>query len=139
MSAARRTGRPTLPPSGCYVLAMVKRTHLPLADLWDDHAPGTLTWLQAWYAMQTDGDWEQACGVSISTLDNPGWSVSIELDGTPLGGRTFPKQEVHRSEHDWYVARVERNVFEAACGPLNLGEVLHLFRLWVDGEPRMAD
>ena len=118
---------------------MVKRTYLPLADLWDDHAPGTLTWLQAWYAMQTDGDWEHEFGISISTLDNPGWSVSVELRGTQVSGLTFPEREVHRSEHDWYAVRVERDVFEAACGPLNLGEVLHLFRVWADGEPTVAE
>ena len=118
---------------------MVERKYLPSADLWDDHAPGTLTWLQAWYAMQTDGDWEHEFGITISTLDNPGWTVSVQLEGTQAAHLTYPKQEVHRSEHDWHVVGVERKVFEAACGPLNLGEVLHLFRLWVDGEPRAAD
>lgn len=118
---------------------MIKRAYLPMADLWDDHAPGILTWLQAWYAMQTDGDWEHGYGVTITTLDNPGWSVSIDLDGTQQTGQPFPEQEAHRSEHDWHVARVTGNIFEAACGPLNLGEVLHVFRVWVEGEPRTAD
>jgi hypothetical protein len=29
--------------------------------------------------------------------------------------------------------------FEAFCGPLNLGEAIHEFRLWAEGPPRLAD
>jgi hypothetical protein len=51
----------------------VDRRYLPMFDEFGDHAPGTLTWLQAWYAEQCDGDWEHQFGVSVETLDNPGW------------------------------------------------------------------
>ncbi len=125
-----------MPHAGCYTLAMIKRASPPLADLWDEQAPGTLTWLQAWYATQTNGDWEHGYGVKITTLDNPGWSVSIDLNETQQDGQPFLGQEVIRSEHDWYVARVSRSIFKADCGPLNLGEVLHIFRVWVDGKTR---
>lgn len=117
---------------------MVDRRYLPMFDEFDDHAPGALTWLQAWYAAQCDGDWEHGGGISIDTLDNPGWSLRISLDGTVLAGRTLDRHEIHRSEHDWIIIEVVDNRFEAACGPLNLGEGVHEFRLWAEGPPRLA-
>jgi Immunity protein 53 len=79
---------------------MVDRRHLPVFDEFDDHAPGALTWLQAWYAARCDGDWEHGYGVAIQTLDNPGWSLRINLEGTMLEGRSLDGREVHRSQHD---------------------------------------
>lgn len=117
---------------------MVERRYLPMWDLFDDHAPGVLTWVQAWYATQCDGDWEHGQGIRIGTLDNPGWSVSIELSGTRWATQPLPPIQRHRSEHDWVDLRLANGVFEAACGPLNLGEVLHEFRLWVEGPLALA-
>lgn len=114
---------------------MVRRKYLPLSDDWHDHAPGTLTWLQAWHAMRCDGDWEHGYGVRIETLDNPGWSVRIELAGTDWATQALDRTETHRSEHDWLVVWKEGAEFHASTGPLNLGEALHAFRLWVEGEP----
>ena len=39
--------------------------------------PNALQALQQWYLAQCDGDWEHGYGVSITTLDNPGWSLDI--------------------------------------------------------------
>lgn len=96
----------------------------------DDVQPGPLVWLQGWFARQCDGDWEHGSGVVIETLDNPGWSLRIDLDGTTRQLTPFERVEVHRSEHDWCVAWVDDSAFHAACGPLNLGEAIHLFRAW---------
>ncbi|MFF5225560.1 immunity 53 family protein [Dactylosporangium sp. NPDC000521] len=98
--------------------------------------PDALTWLQGWYVTQCDGDWEHEYGVSIETLDNPGWSLRVDLQATAMDGLAFPKQEVHRSEHDWFIARLTGNRFEAFCGPLNLSEAIHQFRLWVTAANR---
>nr|TKK07812.1 hypothetical protein SrhCFBP13529_11555 [Stenotrophomonas rhizophila] len=40
--------------------------------------------LQKWYADQCDGDWEHSFGIRIDTLDNPGWTVSVDLTDTAL-------------------------------------------------------
>jgi hypothetical protein len=40
--------------------------------------------LQLWYSKQCDGSWEHHYGVSIDTLDNPGWTVVVDLTGTDL-------------------------------------------------------
>ncbi|MFE9809303.1 immunity 53 family protein [Streptomyces sp. NPDC005548] len=91
---------------------------------------GELDWLQRWYAAQCDGDWEHEWGVRIATLDNPGWTVDIDLEDTSLAGRPYAGIHLRRSESDWVITKVSDKVFEAACGPLNLSELLGLFREW---------
>jgi hypothetical protein len=49
----------------------------------------TLQELQNWYQSHCDGDWEHSNGVRIGNLDNPGWSVMIDLVGTELAERVF--------------------------------------------------
>ena len=93
--------------------------------------PGPLVWLQGWFADHCDADYEHDHGISIETIDNPGWCVRIELAGTELHSTPFDRVEVHRAEHDWCIAWIEGTVFEVACGPLNLGEAIHVFRSWV--------
>lgn len=99
---------------------------------WGDPVPDALTWLQAWYATRCDGDWEHGYGVRIETLDNPGWHVRVDVAGTALERAALEPWEVHRGEHDWVVVRRNGEAFDAACGPLNLGEALHAFRLWAE-------
>ena len=45
--------------------------------------------LGRWLAAHADGDWEHAHGVTIESLDNPGWRVRIDLQGTSLAERPF--------------------------------------------------
>jgi hypothetical protein len=105
------------------------------AGIFDGRGFDPLVWLQAWYAMQCDGDWEHEFGVRVETLDNPGWSLAIDLSGTVMAELAYDGREIHRSEHDWFVARVVDQRFEVACGPLNLGEAIHEFRAWVAASP----
>ncbi|WP_354642917.1 Imm53 family immunity protein [Kitasatospora camelliae] len=60
-----------------------------------------LSWLQTWYADQCNENWEHEWGVKIDTLDNPGWSVTIDLEETDLQEREYPRHDVNRSPHDW--------------------------------------
>ncbi|TJZ98306.1 immunity 53 family protein [Actinacidiphila oryziradicis] len=89
-----------------------------------------LGWLQSWYARQCDGDWEHEWGVRIATLDNPGWTVEIDLEETDLEEREYPRQDVNRSTQDWVRTWTAEKTFHAACGPRNLTEALTLFRTW---------
>jgi hypothetical protein len=66
-------------------------------------------------------------GHAITTLDNPGGTVTIELADTGLNPDSYPRREVHRSKDDWCVTWTESATFEAACGPTNLAEALHEF------------
>ena len=71
-------------------------------------------WLQKWYAEQCNGEWEHHYGVTIETLDNPGWSVKIDLTGTPLEYiEMTPIKSDADSENtsDWMHCRVSENQF----------------------------
>ncbi|HEX9351076.1 MAG TPA: immunity 53 family protein [Gaiellaceae bacterium] len=83
--------------------------------------------LQVWYLAQCDGDWEHTCGIKIETIDNPGWRLSVDLNGTELHGRSFERVEIARSQRDWVQAWVEDDRFDSACGPENLAEVIEVF------------
>ena len=45
--------------------------------------------LERWYAAQCNGDWEHTYGVTLETLDNPGWYFKVELADTYLSDRAF--------------------------------------------------
>lgn len=87
-----------------------------------------LQWIQQWYKEQCDGDWEHSYGIKIETLDNPGWSVKIDLEGTDLEGYVLPYKLVERSEGDWYGIRVENNIFYAAGDENKLEFLLENFK-----------
>ncbi|QGZ48741.1 hypothetical protein GPZ77_10445 [Streptomyces sp. QHH-9511] len=98
-------------------------------------AGSVLDWLQGWYARQCDGDWEHEWGVTIETLDNPGWHVRIDLEGTSLAERGDLEYVLERDGQDWVFARVRDRCFDASCGPGNLTDVLEMFRGWVVEAP----
>jgi hypothetical protein len=85
----------------------------------------------AWYARHYDGGWEHAYGVSISTLDNPGWRLEIDLTDTGLEKAVFDTV-AHTMEADvgWWHCKVEEKQFRAACGPQDLHAILGIFRSW---------
>jgi hypothetical protein len=69
-------------------------------------------------------------GISIETLDNPGWMVTVALADTALETQPFERVEIDRTETDWLRAWVEDEKWHAACGPLNLTEALKTFFLF---------
>jgi hypothetical protein len=89
-------------------------------------------WMQKWYSTHCDGDWEHSNGIHIETIDNPGWSIKINVLGTELENKQFNKVHIERSEHDWIFCSVQEGNFEGACGSLNLHEVLRIFRAWAE-------
>jgi len=94
----------------------------------------TLERLQTWYLSQCDGDWEHGYGVSIRTLDNPGWAVKVALEGTNLGSKAFDEvRDRYESENDWVICRVIEGRFEGFCGPKRLADVLETFLDWAEG------
>jgi len=92
--------------------------------------PEPLAALKDWFLAQCGGDWEHGDGVSITSLDNPGWSIEVALAGTVVADRTHERREIHRGEHDWLVCWVESEIFRAACGPGNLVEAVSGFLDW---------
>ena len=92
-----------------------------------DEPRDALYLLQRWYLSQCDNEWEHGYGVSIDTLDNPGWKLRVDLSGTDLADRVSDWSKIDRSEHDWVHWRVQSSTFEAACGPTNLNEAILTF------------
>jgi hypothetical protein len=74
------------------------------------------------------GNWD-GNGIEIGTLDNHGWYLKISLNDTDLERRYFEAIDINRSEHDWMYCSVEEKVFKGFGGPLNLPEILQIFRI----------
>jgi Immunity protein 53 len=92
-----------------------------------DESRDALFLLQRWYLEQCDGRWEHDYGVKIDTLDNPGWTMDIDLAGTDAPKSSRPRVTTERTEHDWIHWWVEDETFHAACGPANLAEAVIAF------------
>lgn len=108
---------------------------------------GALSRLAAWYAARCNGKWERERGIVIETIDNPGWLVSINLDGTPLAKKEFEPLTV--GEPAGTVEEWKRNgawmecgvnvmedgsrVFEMACDPGSLERGVEEFLEWAEG------
>ena len=90
--------------------------------------------VQKWYAANCDGYWEHGCGVKIETLDNPGWSVSINLKDTNLEGKRFESFQRETSEERWISCRVEGDEFRGFGDETKLEEILKVFLEWAKSQ-----
>jgi hypothetical protein len=90
--------------------------------------------LERWYASQCNGNWEHSYGVHIDTLDNPGWSIKIDLRGTRKQDYVLERKRIERTENDWIQYWIDKQQFRIACRPLNLSEATEIFVRWFDSE-----
>jgi len=96
----------------------------------------TIEDLQKWYLSQCNEDWEHTYGVTIGTLDNPGWSLTVDLSGTNLEGVAFSEHsygaedEGDTSGPEWLICKVENGKFVGYGGPQKLEEMIDLFLSW---------
>jgi hypothetical protein len=94
--------------------------------------------LQRWYRSHCNEDWEHRFGVRIDTLDNPGWSLVVDLEGTDLQDRSFHEIKVgvsadsHPESEDWIVCKVDGRKFVAHGGPFKLEEMIAIFLAWAE-------
>jgi hypothetical protein len=90
-----------------------------------------LSWLADWYGRQVDGAWEHDYGVTIDTLDNPGWQLRIDLHGTALRDVPFASEESEEGEH-WsrFWKDDQKLVFHAVGDPTTLPTLIARFRRW---------
>lgn len=91
-----------------------------------------LSWLQWYFASCSDGYWEGTFGVSINTLENPGWTIDIDLEGTKLEDVEFAGYIVERSDDNWAFCTVRDGKYKANGGVFNLDEMIYVFRDWVE-------
>lgn len=90
-----------------------------------------IEWLEEWYLSNCDSDWEHCYGIKIGTLDNPGWTIDIDLTGTEIEQAEFVPLRIERTDNDWIHCSVKDGVFVGRGGPRNLKEILSIFRDWV--------
>lgn len=87
----------------------------------------TIQKFQLWYNNQCDGSWEHQYGVSIDTLDNPGWVVLVDLVGTDLQTLQMEPIIEEKTEGDWLHCKIDNGKFVGNGGPLKLEAILHIF------------
>lgn len=105
----------------------------------EDH----LGWIERWYQEQCDGEWEHDCGVTVETLDNPGWLVKIDLrDVEPEAAASArvvsvlgdPPSEANGNQAGpvWMTCKVESGKFIGAGDPTQLRAILAQFRSFIE-------
>jgi hypothetical protein len=104
--------------------------------------------LQDWFVSQCNGKWEHRLAICISTSDNPGWIVNIDLNGTSLERRAFEVVSKNVSEKfidqslgeiktpfkaesplakEWMICFVKEGKFVGSGDGQRLEEILEVF------------
>lgn len=93
-----------------------------------------LSWLMNWFDLHCGGHggWEHMFGVLIETNEEPGWTVSIDLEDTDLEGLEFTPIDRDISSNDWLHCSVKDNAFLVKTSSKNLLESLSIFRHWAE-------
>jgi len=90
-----------------------------------------IDWLQKWYLSRCDEDWEHEYGVHIDTLDNPGWSVIIDLSNTEIEDLEIQYTLTEKSDVDWIGYSILNKTFKGVGGPQKLNSIISLFKeIW---------
>jgi immunity protein 53 of polymorphic toxin system len=97
----------------------------------------TLYRLSRWFAQHCDGVWENDHGISITSCDNPGWWVKIDLAGTSLAERPFTSVKrgdvaTGDPQPPWLPCYVEEHVFNGAGDATTLETILEIFLAWAE-------
>ncbi len=100
----------------------------------------TLARLQSWYADQCNGEWEHSSGISIESVDNPGWWVKINLLGTPLQGHSFIEvsegvdAQRFAISARWLSCHIAEGTWHGAGDETQLERILTTFLSWVESD-----
>lgn len=83
-----------------------------------------LGWLQEWFSQQCDDDWEHENKIVITSTDNPGWMLTVDLSDTALENVHVPYVLVEHSGDDWMGYSVAAKQFSRGCSVENLGALI---------------
>ena len=83
--------------------------------------------LQNWYAAECNEDWEHSYGITIETLDNPGWLLFIDLVDTSLESASLAPTKASMSDSDWVQVEISEGRFRGTGGVTNLEQLIELF------------
>lgn len=90
-----------------------------------------LEWLQQIYEQDfCNGDWEHIHGVTIDTIDSPGWYFKFDLKDTDLENENFNEVFFKEDDRNWYQCWKKEGVFHGWGGANNLSDILAVFREW---------
>ena len=90
--------------------------------------------LQNWYTSHCNENWEHSYGIKIETLDNPGWSLTVDLVGTNLEGQQFAELKRENSDNDWHFCWVKENQFHGAGDAHKLECLIYVFLDWATSQ-----
>lgn len=91
-----------------------------------------LSRLEAWFSSECNGDWEHTYGITLETVDNPGWMLTVQIRDTPLSGRPFTTVSERASDSDWLHCAVTDGVFRGSGGIGSLERILTVFLDWAE-------
>ncbi len=89
-----------------------------------------IEWIQSWFASQCNEEWEHSKGIKIDTIDNPGWMVLIDIEGTYLEKKKMNTISEERNDDEWINCSVSEAQFRGFAGPNQLDEILKVFKSW---------
>jgi hypothetical protein len=89
--------------------------------------PNLIAKFVEWYSEQCDGEWEHGSGIDLTTVDNPGWMLKVNLRGTALEAEQFEPVNLIKSETDWLNCRKKETEFVGAGDPSKLATILEHF------------
>jgi hypothetical protein len=103
----------------------------------------SLEWLEGWYESQCNGVWEHRQGIRLETLDNPGWLLTVDLNGTEFARDSDLAEQIicltgdppsaangNRGTAPWLDCRVRDGRFVGAGSQGQLRRLLETFRAW---------
>lgn len=91
--------------------------------------------LQNWFQLHCDGDWEHSYGVTIETLDNPGWQLTVDLTNSLLEDVEFQPICTGDAESDrgfWIDCKKVGKNFVGAGSADSLEKLIAVFLDWAD-------
>jgi hypothetical protein len=99
--------------------------------------PNDLEWLEVWYQEQCDGDWENREGIRLESLRQPGWRLTISLEGTSAQNALPNRLSLDTSGGEWLDCTISGERFEGQGDPRRLEQIIGIFRKWVEA-PRQS-
>lgn len=93
-----------------------------------------LNWVQNWFKSQCNGDWEHGYGIRIESLDNPGWSITIDTSNTKNVLADMEWHLIELSDNDWYGYKITNGVYDGSGDPNKLETLIATFRQLIEGD-----
>ena len=90
-----------------------------------------------WYLKFCDGIWEHSQGIEISTIDNPGFRIKINLKGCGYNCSFFEEIDwecAENPEQDWIHCLMKDEIWYGYGSPNNFCKLISIFIDWEENE-----